>query len=264
MKHLLGKDGFTFAVLDDVLMSVDKGHRREVCKLLLSVFPNTQFVLTTHDGVWLRYMKTTGLIESQAGIEFRKWNVDCGPSEWRTVDTWSEIDDLVSKNDVRGAAALLRNQLEHLAAEYCALLGGRVTYQGDGHYELGDLLPGAVGALGALFKKAKAAANSWGNTELVAVIDEQDKAFATSVTAALGEQWQINPLIHYNEWANLEQNDFTPVVAAFKDLTARFVCAKCNGLMYITYSNGVKDTLRCSCSALSLSLVPKKAAIKQI
>ena len=50
MKHLLG-DQFTFAVLDDVLMSVDAGHRREVCNLLKTKFPNTQFVLTTHDNV---------------------------------------------------------------------------------------------------------------------------------------------------------------------------------------------------------------------
>jgi hypothetical protein len=36
MSHLLGKN-FTFAVLDDVLMSVDAGHRREVCALECSV-----------------------------------------------------------------------------------------------------------------------------------------------------------------------------------------------------------------------------------
>ena len=46
MKHLLGSK-FTFAVLDDVLMSVDSGHRRQVCTLLKEVFPNTQFVFTT-------------------------------------------------------------------------------------------------------------------------------------------------------------------------------------------------------------------------
>ena len=46
MQHTLG-DQFTLAVLDDVLMSVDTGHRREVCALLKSRFPKTQFVLTT-------------------------------------------------------------------------------------------------------------------------------------------------------------------------------------------------------------------------
>jgi hypothetical protein len=55
MGHLLGAN-FTFAVLDDVLMSVDAGHRREVCRLLNTQFPHTQFILTTHDDIWLRHM----------------------------------------------------------------------------------------------------------------------------------------------------------------------------------------------------------------
>jgi recombinational DNA repair ATPase RecF len=48
MRHLQGT-GFTLAVLDDILMSVDAGHRREVCSLLKKEFPNTQFIMTTHD-----------------------------------------------------------------------------------------------------------------------------------------------------------------------------------------------------------------------
>ena len=59
MKHTLG-DKFTFTVLDDVVMSVDAGHRRELCRLLRNEFPRTQFVLTTHDRVWLQYMRSEG------------------------------------------------------------------------------------------------------------------------------------------------------------------------------------------------------------
>lgn len=76
MKHTLGKD-FTFAVLDDVLMSVDTGHRREVCRLLKTEFPDTQFILTTHDRVWLQYMKTENLIWRSK--TFGGWTVDSGP-----------------------------------------------------------------------------------------------------------------------------------------------------------------------------------------
>ena len=61
MKHTLGKD-FILAVLDDVLMSVDVGHRREVCQLLKTKFGKTQFILTTHDAVWLQFMRTENLI----------------------------------------------------------------------------------------------------------------------------------------------------------------------------------------------------------
>ena len=65
MRHLYGA-GFTMAGLDDVLMSVDAGHRREVCTLLKKEFPNTQFIMTTHDPIWLRHMKTEGLIGGRA------------------------------------------------------------------------------------------------------------------------------------------------------------------------------------------------------
>lgn len=92
MRHLQG-DTFTLAVLDDVLMSVDSGHRREVCTLLKREFPNTQFIMTTHDPIWLRHMRTEGLTGSRCAIQFRGWNVDYGPTRWDERDVWTEIDD---------------------------------------------------------------------------------------------------------------------------------------------------------------------------
>ena len=113
-------------------MSVDTGHRREVCALLKAEFPKTQFVLTTHDEVWLKHMRSAKLIDGKQSIVFRKWHVDHGPAEWKTDDVWAEIDALVASNDIRAAAGLLRYYLEYQAAEWCARLGGRVEYRGDG------------------------------------------------------------------------------------------------------------------------------------
>ena len=42
-------DDFRLAVLDDVVTSVDTNHRRQFCSLLKDVFPDVQFILTTHD-----------------------------------------------------------------------------------------------------------------------------------------------------------------------------------------------------------------------
>ena len=256
MKHILG-EGFTLAVLDDVLMSVDRAHRREVCHLLTKQFPQVQFVLTTHDPVWLRHMKTAGLIRGKAGVEFQSWDVDRGPTQWKDVDVWAEIDSHLSKNNVREAAGLLRHHMEYLAAEYCSELGGKVDYKGDNHYDLGELLPGAVSAMRDLLKKAKSAANSWDNKDLAKVIDERDKAFNAACEAAFGDQWQVNVVIHHNEWADLQKEDFKPVAEAFKALAARFECKKCKDLLYVTRSGYKKDCLRCSCATLSFSLVEK-------
>ncbi len=85
MRYLQG-DGFTFAVLDDVLMSVDAGHRREVCTLLKREFPKTQFIMTTHDPIWLRHMRTEGLTGGRSAVQFRNWSVDEGPTRWDERD----------------------------------------------------------------------------------------------------------------------------------------------------------------------------------
>lgn len=253
MKYLLGEQ-FTFAVLDDVLMSVDAGHRREVCNLLKTKFPTTQFVLTTHDNVWLNHMKTSKLIASKSAITFRKWHVDHGPAEWKQTDVWSEIDEAVDKNEIRIAASQLRHYLEYAAAEWCARLGGRVEYRSDGKYELGDLLPAAIGAMNELYKKAKAAASSWGDKARVEELRKASDAFSAAVTASTGEQWEINPAIHYNEWANFQKEDFKSVVKAFKELEKQFECDACGDLIYVVASGKTKETARCGCNKVNLNL----------
>jgi hypothetical protein len=256
MKHLLG-DQFTFAVLDDVLMSVDAGHRREVCTLLRTKFPKTQFVLTTHDPVWLNHMKSSKLVAGKSAITFRKWHVDHGPQEWKQTDVWAEVDQFVATNEIRAAAGQLRHYLEYAAAEWCARLGGRVEYRSDGKYELGDLLPAAIGAMNELYKKAKVTAQSWGDNARFDEIDACQSTFAAAVIQSQSEQWEINTAVHYNEWANLQHQDFEPVVEAFKQLEREFECAACGDLIYVVQTGKMKEAARCGCAKVNLNLKPK-------
>src|SRR5690606_20544139 len=69
MKRLFGSE-FSFALLDDVVMSVDVDHRYQFCKLLKTHFPDTQFLLTTHDRVWAQQMKSAGLVTSKNSLAF--------------------------------------------------------------------------------------------------------------------------------------------------------------------------------------------------
>ncbi len=48
-----------------VLMSVDAKHQGEVCALLKEKFSNTQFIFTTYDEIWLKHMKSEGLIKGR-------------------------------------------------------------------------------------------------------------------------------------------------------------------------------------------------------
>jgi hypothetical protein len=45
-------EGFNFIVLDDILTSIDAGHRLRVANLLMEEFQNFQFLITTHDDFW--------------------------------------------------------------------------------------------------------------------------------------------------------------------------------------------------------------------
>lgn len=259
MSHLLGA-GFTVAVLDDVLMSVDKGHRREVCALLKARFPDTQFIFTTHDDVWLRHMRSEGLITDKNVAHFKTWSVDTGPAEWTHDTIWDDIDGQLAANDVPGAAATLRRYLEYFSAEASHRLRGKVEYRGDGQFMLGDLLPGAMSALGDGLKRAKASAGSWNQTETATAIAERETAFAAARQAANADQWQLNTAVHYNPWADLTRQDFEPVVAAYRALAGFYACAVCKGMYHVTPSRGAKEALRCGCGHTNLNLVGKSSA----
>lgn len=258
MKHLFGA-AFTFAVLDDVLMSVDAGHRREVCALLKREFPNTQFLVTTHDPIWLRHMKTEGMIGSRSGLQFRSWNVDQGPTCWDDRDVWKEIEDYLNKNDVRSAAALLRHYLEYASSELCHRFRAPVEYRGDARYQLGELLPAAVSRLRKLYSSAKDAASSWNQKDAVEQLSATATAFGELVTKSNIEQWQVNVAVHFNSWDNLEKGDFSPVVKAFRDLLNGFCCSSCGEYLRVSPEREKIEALRCDCGKTNLNLCKKSA-----
>ena len=87
MKRLFG-DRFQFALLDDVVMSVDAGHRYQFCKLLRTHFPDTQFIITTHDRLWAEQMKSAGLVTAKSSIAFHTWTIETGPLVASNVEIW--------------------------------------------------------------------------------------------------------------------------------------------------------------------------------
>lgn len=256
MKHLSG-ESFTFAVLDDVLMSVDSGHRREVSQMLKNRFPTTQFLFTTHDDIWLKHMTTAGLIEPKQYAHFRTWSVDLGPTEWDDRDVWEELSAHLEKNNVREAAALLRHFLEYFSKEACHNLRAKVEFRGDAQFSLGDLLPNAVSQLKKHLGAGKAAAQSWGQTAPLESIAALETALSEALKATQIDQWQVNAAVHYNEWATLQKQDFAPVVAGYKALATAFYCKTCQGSLFATPHTGQVSALRCNCGVLNVNLRKK-------
>lgn len=256
MKHTLG-DKFTFAVLDDVLMSVDTGHRREVCRLLKTRFPDTQFVLTTHDRVWLQYMKTEGLIKS--GQIFGGWSVETGPRIWDDTDIWTEICTALDKDDIPRAAALLRRYLEYISAVLADNLRAQVEYRGDSNYDLGDLLPSVLNRWRDRLSKGIKSAAHWGHDQVKAQLETKLGEAKTLSQKSNAEQWAINKSVHFNEWENFTKEEFREVADAFKALLDHIRCPnpKCGGYPYLTPRKGSSEQFRCNCGTININLKHK-------
>ena len=253
MKHTLS-DRFCFAVLDDVLMSVDAGHRREVCSMLRSEFPETQFIVTTHDEIWLKHMMSEQLISSKAFIQFRKWTIDDGPLVWKGSDAWKEIGDHLDVGEVDLAAGILRRYLEYMGRYLSERLRAKIEFRGDAQYDLGELLGAVIQSWRDLLKSANKAANSWNKRDEIKRIVELQEQFTRLVTQSQAEQWAINKNVHYDAWGNFQKNDFTPVVNAFRELVKAFACPTCGGYLYVLPARGRREEIRCDCGATRLDL----------
>ncbi len=258
MKQLLG-DRFLFAVLDDVVMSVDQDHRKQFCRLLKEQFPNTQFIITTHDKVWAKQMQMEALVEARGGVAFHSWSVETGPIFEQISEVWTQIEADLAKNDVPAAAGRLRRHLEYIAAELADQLGAKPTFRGDFSYDLGDLLPAVIGRQGELLKTAAKAANDWKDVEAKGKVEAMKTTRSETLAACGGEEWVINRAVHYNEWADFSKVEFKAVVAAFKNLLLQFRCPKpeCDSWLYVTPRKGNAELLRCRCMGINLNLRPK-------
>jgi predicted ATP-binding protein involved in virulence len=256
MKRLFG-DRFTIALLDDVVMSVDAGHRYHFCKLLKTHFPNTQFVITTHDRLWAEQMKSAGIVTAKSSVAFHSWTVDTGPLVESNEEIWQEIATPLAKGKVEAAAASLRHHLEYASRHLADHLGATPVFHADGNYELGELLPSVLTRMKSLYGKAAEAAQSWGNIGAKEAASSR-KALLSSSNAAINvEQWAVNKAVHYNEWANFGRNDFEPVVAAFKELLDCFRCVDCQSWLYLSPARVSPESLRCPCSAINMNLKAK-------
>lgn len=244
-------------ILDDVVMSVDADHRRELCRILTNHFPNRQFLITTHDRTWASQLRSEGVVDSRGSVEFYNWHLATGPQVSYEVDMWQRIEADLQKHDVPSAAARLRRGSEDFFRTVCDHLRASVTFKLSSQWELGDFLQAALSQYQALLKKAKVAANSWNDKDQVEVFAELSSTAASIFKRTQVEQWAVNANVHYNNWANFAPNDFQPVLEAFQDLYLLFKCSQCETLLGVTMIGPAFQSVKCSCGKVSWNLVEK-------
>ncbi len=244
-------------ILDDVVMSVDADHRRDVCHLLATSFRSKQFLITTHDKTWANQLKNEGVVDSRGTVEFYNWHVETGPQVNYEVDMWERIKEDLQKNDVPSAAAKLRRGSEEFFCMVCDSLRAPVICKLNGQWELGDLLPAAMSQYRELQKQAKRSANSWNDRDCLEMLNEVGSTASTIFARTQAEQWAVNANVHYNSWTNFSEKDFRPVVEAFQDLYGLFICSKCGGILHLSTTGTTPGAIRCNCGKVNWNLVEK-------
>lgn len=243
---------FSLCLLDDVLMSVDSGHRREVCKLLRNEFPNTQFIITTHDDVWSKQLNIEGIVKNI--LQFRKWTVDNGPATWNFLENWNDIKSDIEENNISSASQKLRRYLEFIMRELTFKLRAKIEAKPTDNHDLGELMSAVESRFKEHLKKANSAANSWNQKDLIKKVALLGENFNTRYKATNAEQWAVNATVHYNDWANLSPEDFNVVLQSFRDLVESLKCSTCESWFYVSPIKGTPEILRCDCGQTSFNL----------
>ena len=241
-------------VLDDVMMSVDASHRRDLCSLINDQFGHCQFVITTHDKTWASQLKQERVVQPSQMVEFTSWTVDDGPSTRGQTELWDQIQVDLDKGDVKEAAFKLRRSTEDIFESVCDALGAKIPYNSRMVWQLDDWLFPAMGEYKDVLNLAGRAARSWDQQELVAEFTEKESVRKQVYGRISDDQWAINAAVHYNNWENMEKEDFLPVVEAFRDLHGLFVCSSCRRLLEKTPRKGNPEAVKCPCGTVSWNL----------
>lgn len=248
LNEYLTKDTLKIIVLDDVVMSIDRNHRRAICRLLKESFPDKQFIITTHETAWAKQLKTEGVVSQKNMFHFVNWNIDKGPTVEMDKDLWDNIKELMDKDDVVSAAQKLRRETECFFENVCDSLYAKVPYKGSHQWELGELAPAAISALKGYMKKAKDNFQALKQQDKVDKLNEMDKKIGAVVTTLQLEQWAVNANVHFNKWAEMSKKDFEPVLEAFRELFDLFICPTCKSLLYLSQGKSGENKLTVSCS----------------
>ena len=135
-------------VLDDVLTSIDREHRRRVGELLFQEFADYQIVLTTHDEHWHHLLNTSarawGIQGKWAFVKVEGWSVDSGPSLSEVDSSWEFVDAHLTEADYRELGGPFRLILEDFLKRTAAKLELKVKFKFDGKYTSGDFVNAGI------------------------------------------------------------------------------------------------------------------------
>jgi recombinational DNA repair ATPase RecF len=199
-------------VLDDVLTSIDREHRRRVGELLFQEFADYQIVLTTHDEHWHDLLNSSAQAWGVQGkwtfVTVKSWTVESGPAFSEIDSSWEFVDAHLNEAEYRELGGPFRLILEDFIKRSAAKLEVRVRFRIDGKYTVGDFITAGI-------------QNTIRDT-LMKLAPADETAIRTEVGRVFGQGDLVNFLSHDNpgrlEVTFDQAKDF---VQGLRDLTKR-------------------------------------------
>lgn len=237
-KHFNKANGFL--VLDDVVTSFDKDHRRPLARLMSEKFPDYQFLLFTHDDLWFEILEKELPRGKWLFKELMKWTKDNGCDLKDSLITLKErITNSLNTNDVNGAATKCRTLIEEVLKEKCENLGVRGL-----EFRTGDRndLREASELINAL--------TSYLNHNQTLSKSQLKKSFdhlrASQLITNIGSHHRTL------ETTSLSRGDIGTALRDIDAFESLFVCLDCNKEPNIKYSPRNSEMKQCKCGLLCI------------
>lgn len=223
--------GFPIIVLDDVVSSIDSGHRQRICRLLFDEFPDVQFFITTHDYIWFEELrslqKACGKEHQFKNLQILDWSLEDGPRLDKYKPRWERIREKLERGDKDGAASDTRKELEAFLLELSISLMTPIPLKRDGRYTVADLHDPVVARVKKLIPEY------YKNNQTVFQNLQANGIFG-------------NLLVHNNpRAANTSLDEVRSFVQAVQDFESVLTCSKC--LQIPVYHRDAK-VIRCRCN----------------
>jgi len=229
-----------FLILDDVVTSFDRGHRRLLARLLCEKLPDTQILLFTHDDLWFDMLKGELPASDWLFKEVTKWTKESGVDLRDSPLSLKErIESYLATNDISAAANKCRTLVEETLKEKCEKLGVRAlefrTGRANDQRTAAELMDGLTSYLkqnqSLRDKTSKRSFNHLRATRLVANFGSHHRTLGAT---------------------GLARGDIETALVDIEQFESLFVCPGCNAQPSIQFSPRSSALKQCRCGDLKI------------
>lgn len=244
MCEVVGGEAIEFLLLDDVVTSIDAAHRSAIANLLGNdIGEDFQLLMTTHDKIWARRLRTTKYIHNT--IHFADCTFDGGVHHSEDIaNPWGMIDYYLEKNEITAAAAWGRKTAEWFCSKGCKQFDAELPYRNRESLGLQAYFDGIVDELESLLEH--------GEVDDETIFEESELRSTNEMVGDLRRLkdehiWGLNENIHYNEEfeASYSPDDLKEDIKVFQDLHDLLHCSDCN-----TWRQEGRNGVYCSCGTI--------------